>query len=351
MKNHPDRNPGDAEAELRFKEAAEAYQILSDEGNRQKYDRYGHAGLQSGPASAAPEDIMSAFGEIFQNAFFGDMFGQRRRGPKPGADLAIKLEIDLLEAAKGVSKTITMNRGEPCRSCNGSGARKGTVATTCTYCGGQGQVIQSRGFFQVATTCPACGGEGMRIADPCPDCRGTGRTQEKVQLDVEVPPGVDTGIWLQIRNQGELGDPGAPRGNLRIQIHVKPHDVFERRGNDIVCQFPIHFSQAALGAEIEVPTLDGREKLNIPRGTQSGEVFRMRSKGIPDVNGRGRGDELIEVVVETPRHLSVRQEELLREFAELDHESVMPRQKSFFEKLRGYFTESDDATTRSEEKS
>lgn len=351
MKNHPDRNPGDAEAELRFKEAAEAYQILSDEGNRQKYDRYGHAGLQSGPASAAPEDIMSAFGEIFQNAFFGDMFGQRRRGPKPGADLAIKLEIDLLEAAKGVSKTITMNRGEPCRSCNGSGARKGTVATTCTYCGGQGQVIQSRGFFQVATTCPACGGEGMRIADPCPDCRGTGRTQEKVQLDVEVPPGVDTGIWLQIRNQGELGDPGAPRGNLRIQIHVKPHDVFERRGNDIVCQFPIHFSQAALGAEIEVPTLDGREKLNIPRGTQSGEVFRMRGKGIPDVNGRGRGDELIEVVVETPRHLSVRQEELLREFAELDHESVMPRQKSFFEKLRGYFTESDDATTRSEEKS
>lgn len=352
MKNHPDRNPGDAEAEMRFKEAAEAYEILSDEGTRQRYDRYGHAGLQGaagGHDFKSPDDIMSAFGEIFQNAFFGDMFGQRRRGPKPGADLAIKLEIDLLEAAKGVTKTLTMNRGEPCRSCSGSGARKGTVATTCTYCGGQGQVIQSRGFFQVATTCPACGGEGMRISDPCPDCRGTGRTQENVRLDVEVPPGVDTGIWLQIRNQGELGDPGAPRGNLRIQIHVKPHEVFERRGNDIVCQFPIHFSQAALGAEIEVPTLDGRERLTIPRGTQSGEVFRMRGRGIPDVNGRGRGDELIEVVVETPRHLSQRQEQLLRELAGLDHESVMPRQKSFFEKLRGYFTESDNAATRSED--
>jgi molecular chaperone DnaJ len=256
--------------------------------------------------------------------------------------MAMKMEIDLLEAARGVSKTVTINRSEPCRTCSGSGARKGTVATTCTYCGGQGQVIQSRGFFQVATTCPACGGEGIRITDPCPDCRGTGRISEKVQLDVDVPAGVDTGVWLQYRNQGELGDPGAPRGNLRIQIQVKPHEVFERRGNDIVCQFPIHFTQAALGAEIEVPTLEGREKLTIPRGTQSGELFRLRGKGIPDVNGRGRGDELIEVVVETPRKLSDRQEELLRELAELDHDSVMPRRKSFFEKLKDYFTESDE---------
>lgn len=344
MKNHPDRNPGDAEAEARFKEAAEAYEVLSDESTRQRYDRYGHAGLQGAGMHdfKSTDDIMSAFGEIFQNAFFGDMFGQRRRGPRPGADMAMKMEIDLLEAARGVSKTVTINRSEPCRTCSGSGARKGTVATTCTYCGGQGQVIQSRGFFQVATTCPACGGEGIRITDPCPDCRGTGRISEKVQLDVDVPAGVDTGVWLQYRNQGELGDPGAPRGNLRIQIQVKPHEVFERRGNDIVCQFPIHFTQAALGAEIEVPTLEGREKLTIPRGTQSGELFRLRGKGIPDVNGRGRGDELIEVVVETPRKLSDRQEELLRELAELDHDSVMPRRKSFFEKLKDYFTESDE---------
>jgi len=352
LKYHPDRNPGDEEAEARFKEAAEAYEILSDDGKRQRYDRYGHAGLQGGAGAhdfRSTDDIMSAFGEIFQNAFFGDMFGQRKRGPRPGADLAIKMEIDLMEAAKGVTKTISLNRGEPCRGCSGSGARKGTVATSCTYCGGQGQVIQSRGFFQVATTCPACGGEGMRISDPCPDCRGTGRTNERVQLDVEVPPGVDTGIWLQIRNQGELGDPGAPRGNLRIQIQVKSHDVFERRGNDIVCQFPIHFSQAALGAEIEVPTLEGRDKLTIPRGTQSGEVFRLRGRGIPDVNGRGRGDELIEVVVETPRHLTPRQEELLRALADIDHESVMPRRKSFFEKLKGYFTESDESAAAAEE--
>ncbi|MFM7131819.1 MAG: molecular chaperone DnaJ [Isosphaeraceae bacterium] len=344
MKNHPDRNPGDAEAEIRFKEAAEAYEILSDDGKRQRYDRYGHAGLEGSGVHnfQNADDIMSAFGEIFQNAFFGDMFGQRRRGPRPGSDLAIKLEIDLIEAARGVTKTLGLNRSEPCRTCNGSGARKGTVASTCNYCGGQGQVVQSRGFFQVATTCPACGGEGVRITDPCADCRGTGRTQEKVQLDVDVPPGVDTGIWLQVRNQGELGDPGAPRGNLRIQIHVRPHDIFERRGNDLVCQIPIHFTQAALGAEIEVPTLDGRERLVIPRGTQSGEVFRLRLKGIPDVNGRGRGDELIEVVVETPRHLTPRQEELLRALAELDHDAVMPRHKSFFEKFKSYFTEPDE---------
>lgn len=351
MKNHPDRNPGDEEAERRFKEAAEAYEILSDDGKRQRYDRYGHAGLEGAGVHdfRNADDIMSAFGEIFQNAFFGDMFGQRRRGPRPGSDLAIKLEIDLLEAARGVTKTISMNRSEPCRTCSGSGARKGTVATTCSYCGGQGQVIQSRGFFQVATTCPACGGEGVRITDPCSDCRGTGRTQEKVQLDVEVPAGVDTGIWLQIRNQGELGDPGAPRGNLRIQIQVRSHDIFERRGNDLLCQIPIHFTQAALGAEIDVPTLDGKERLVIPRGTQSGEIFRLKLKGIPDVNGRGRGDELIEVVVETPRHLSPRQEELLRQLADIDHDSVMPRRKSFFEKLKSYFTESDEMADEPED--
>jgi molecular chaperone DnaJ len=344
MKNHPDRNPGDAEAEIRFKEAAEAYEILSDDGKRQRYDRYGHAGLDGAGVHnfQNADDIMSAFGEIFQNAFFGDMFGQRRRGPRPGGDLAVKLEIDLIEAARGVTKTLSLSRSEPCGTCNGSGARKGTVASTCNYCGGQGQVVQSRGFFQVATTCPACGGEGVRITDPCGDCRGTGRTQERVQLDVDVPPGVDTGIWLQVRNQGELGDPGAPRGNLRIQISVRPHSIFERRGNDIICQIPIHFTQAALGAEIEVPTLDGRDRLTIPRGTQSGEVFRLRQKGVPDVNGRGRGDEVIEVVVETPRHLTARQEELLRELAKLDHDSVMPRQKSFFEKLKSYFTEPDE---------
>lgn len=352
MKNHPDRNPGDQEAEMRFKEAAEAYEILSDDSKRQRYDRYGHAGLEGagGHDFRNADDIMSAFGEIFQNAFFGDMFGQRRRGPRPGSDLAVKLEIDLLEAARGVTKTISLNRSEPCKTCNGSGAKKGTVASTCNYCGGQGQVIQSRGFFQVATTCPACGGEGVRITDPCADCRGTGRTQEKVQLDVEVPAGVDTGIWLQIRNQGELGDPGAPRGNLRIQIQVRSHEIFERRGNDLTCQVPIHFTQAVLGAEIDVPTLDGKQRLVIPRGTQSGEIFRFRNKGIPDVNGRGRGDQLVEVVIETPRHLSPRQEELLRELAELDHDSVMPRRKSFFEKFKSYFTESDESDGDQEER-
>jgi molecular chaperone DnaJ len=345
LKYHPDKNPGDPEAEKRFKEAAEAYEVLSDRSKRQRYDRYGHAGLDGAGVHdfRNAEDIMSAFGDIFGGGLFGDLFGQRRRGPRPGQDLLYKLEIDLVEAARGTSKTIDVQRQEYCGECKGTGARKGTIATTCNYCGGQGQVVQSRGFFQVATTCPACGGEGVRVTDPCPGCRGSGRVAQVVKIPLDVPPGIESGMTMQLRGQGEPGDPGAPRGNLRVQVLVRKHPFFERgtdrNRNDLICQVPISFPQAALGGEVEVPTLDGPYNLQVPKGTQSGDILRIKGHGMPDISGRGRGDELVEVVIETPRHLTPRQEELLRELAELEHESVSPRRKSFFEKLRDYFTE------------
>src|SRR3954454_16740165 len=250
LKYHPDRNPGDKEAEKKFREAAEAYDVLSDGEKRQRYDRYGHAGLEGAAFHdfRSTDDIMSAFSDIFGGGLFGDLFGDRRRGPRPGPDLLLKLEIELIEAARGTTRTIEVNRQEFCNECQGSGARKGTVATTCNYCGGRGQVVQSRGFFQVATTCPACGGEGVRITDPCTTCRGAGRTPTSAKLQVDVPPGVESGMWLQLRNQGEPGDPGAPRGNLRVQIQVRKHPFFERSRNDLICQVPISFPQAALGA-------------------------------------------------------------------------------------------------------
>lgn len=341
LKYHPDRNPGDKDAERKFRESAEAYEVLSDAQKRQRYDRYGHAGLEGSTLHdfRSPDDIMSAFSDIFGGGLFGDLFGERRRGPRPGPDLLMKVEIDLVEAARGTTKTLEVSRHDFCGECHGSGARKGTAPSTCNYCGGRGQIVQARGFFQMATTCPACGGEGVRITDPCPTCRGAGRVPKIEKIALPVPAGIESNIWLQLRNQGEIGDLGAPRGNLRVQVLVRKHPFFERRRNDLYCQVPISFAQAALGAEIEVPTLDGPDRIQVPRGTQSGEMLRIRGRGMPDMHGRGRGDELVEVVVETPRHLTPRQEELLREFAEIEHEQVSPRRKSFFEKLRDYFTE------------
>ncbi|AMV39913.1 molecular chaperone DnaJ [Planctomyces sp. SH-PL62] len=351
LKFHPDRNPGDKEAEKRFREAAEAYDVLSDVQKRQRYDRYGHAGLDGSAFHdfRSADDIMSTFGDIFGGGLLGDLFGGggggRGRGPRQGPDLLMRLEISLNEAARGASRNIEVNRQDFCGDCNGSGARKGTVATTCNYCGGRGQVVQTRGFFQVATTCPSCGGEGVKITDPCPGCHGSGRVPQVAKLQVDVPPGVETGMRLQLRQQGELGDMGAPRGNLQIQIMVRKHEFFERRRNDLLCQVPISFAQAALGAEVEVPTLEGPGRVQVPRGTQSGDSIRLKGRGMPDIGGRGRGDEIVEVVVETPRHLTTRQEELLREFAEIEHEQVSPRRRSFFERLRDYFTEEDESET------
>jgi molecular chaperone DnaJ len=344
LKFHPDKNPGNPDAERKFKEAAEAYEILSDQAKRSRYDRYGHAGMEGVGVHdfRSPDDIMSAFSEIFGDNLFGSFFSTRRRGPRAGQDLLMRLEITLEEAAKGVSKPVEIARNEPCEECSGTGAKKGTAPVTCDYCRGQGQVMQSRGFLQFSTTCPACGGQGKRIVDPCGKCRGSGRVARTFSLNVDVPAGVDTGVWLQYRNQGEPGDPGAPRGNLRIQIQVKPHRFFERQGHDLYCQVPISFPQAALGTEVEVPTLEGTERLTIPRGTQSGEVLKLKGRGIPDLHGRGRGDQVLEVVVETPKRLNARQEELLRELAELEHDEVSHRRKSWLDKLKDYFTEDVD---------
>lgn len=346
---HPDRNPGDPEAEMKFKEAAEAYEILSDPTKRQRYDRFGHAGVEGGGHDFHnAEDIMSAFSEIFGGGLFGDFFGRagggsRSRGPRRGADIAATVTVTLEEVAKGVNKVIPVKRHDPCGECRGTGARKGTTPARCTYCGGNGQVFAQRGFFQVASTCPSCRGEGVKVADPCPSCRGAGRVASSAEIEIPIPAGVDTGMRLQVRGQGEAGDPGAPRGSLVVQIQVAPHSLFERRGNDLIASIPIGFAQAALGGEIEVPTLEGtRERITIARGTQFGDVHRLRGRGLPEVNGRARGDLLVELIIEVPRELAPRQEQLLRELAELDHEHVTPRRRSFLERVRDFFAPDDD---------
>lgn len=346
---HPDRNPGDAEAELRFKEAAEAYEVLSDQDKRTRYDRHGHAGLEGAGVhdfrNASAADVFSMFGEIFGSSLFEDFLrpAGAGRGPRRGADVVTRLDITLEEAVRGVTKPIEVRRAEICEDCRGSGARKGSKPVVCSYCGGRGQVVHSRGFFQVAATCQSCGGDGVRVNDPCATCRGSGHVSVASTLNVDVPAGVDTGMWLQYRRQGDAGDLGADRGDLRIQVHVKPHPFFSRQGLDLHTQVPIGFPQAALGGEINVPTLDATEKLQIHPGTQSGEIFRLKGRGVPDYKSqRGRGDLLVEIVVEIPRELTPRQEELIRELAELDHEHVSPRRKSFLEKLRDFFTTEDE---------
>jgi molecular chaperone DnaJ len=337
MKYHPDRNVGDSEAEDKFKEAAEAYDVLRDTEKRARYDRYGHAGLEGFNGAPHFNDVRSVF-DVFGN-LFGDLFGggAGRGGPQPGRDLQYNLEIDLLEAARGARKTFTIPREELCSECGGGGAKKGTRPAVCRRCDGHGVVVQRQGFFSVQRTCPGCGGRGAVITDPCPTCQGDGRVSVKRTLDVTIPPGVDTGVRVRAPGEGEPGAPGAPRGDLFVVIHVRPHGLFHREGSHLVCQMPVTFSQAALGAEIEVPTLDGKVKHELPRGIQSGEVMRITGQGMPNIRGGRRGDLLVQVVVETPKNLTKRQEELFRELAELDHKHVSPARKTFRDKLREFF--------------
>jgi molecular chaperone DnaJ len=340
LKYHPDRNPNDAEAEKKFKESAEAYEVLGDSDKRSKYDRFGHQGLSDTGFHefTNAEDIFEAFGDIFGGGMFGDLFGRRaRRGPRAGRDLRIQFELDLLEAARGCSKTFDVTRLEVCATCRGSGAKAGSQPATCSYCGGRGQVLQSQGFFRISQTCPGCQGRGTLIKDPCTDCSG-GRVKAKRTLQVEIPAGVDTGMRVRLRGEGEPGDNGAPRGDLYCYISVREHPLFHREGSNLICQVPITFTQAALGADVDVPGLSGKQRLSVPRGTQSGEVFRLRGQGMPDPNGRGKGDLVVQVVIETPKKLTKRQEELLREFAETEQTHVTPQRKSFFDQLREFFT-------------
>jgi molecular chaperone DnaJ len=348
IKYHPDKNPGDEEAVVRFKEAAEAFEVLSDQEKRARYDRYGHAGVDNGPGGSPHftdvNDIFSAFGDIFGDSIFGDVFGGRRgTRVRKGADVKCELTLDLLEAARGVTKTIHYQRHESCTECQGSGAKPGSKPETCRYCGGQGQVVQSSGIFRVQTTCPACRGAGKTIKDPCTNCHGAGRVAKKVKREVSIPAGVDEGTRLRLAGEGEASPNGGPPGDCYCFINVKEHSLFQREGPHLVCQIPISYTQAALGAKIEVPTLEGREDLAIPAGTQPGEIFRLRGRGMPSPGRRGKGDLVVQVHLEVPKTLTDRQEELLRELAEVEKAHVSQHRKSFFEKLKDYFIPDENA--------
>lgn len=347
--NHPDRNPGDATAIERFKEAAEAFDVLGDADKRALYDRYGHEAFARGggrqPGFNDVGDIFSAFGDMFEGLFGAQRGGGRRQ--TRGESLRCSLEIDLKEAAFGSTQTVEIDREELCTTCDGSGAKPGSKAETCAYCAGRGQKIEAQGFFRVQVTCPACRGAGEIVRDRCPQCSGAGRESKMVRLEVKVPPGVDNGMQLCLRGEGEPGDRGGPRGDLFCDIHVAEHPLFKRHGHDLVCTVPMSFPQAALGTTLEIPLLDGRQNLEIAPGAQAGDVIRLKGKGMPDPHSRRKGDLLVQIMVEVPRTLTPRQEELLRELAELEKKHVSPHQKSFFEKIKDYFATADSEKNES----
>lgn len=343
MKYHPDRNPDDAEAEKQFKEAAEAYEVLSEPEKRQRYDQFGRGGLKGAyqPHGFTDiHDIFSQFGDIFGGGgIFGDIFGGsgRRRGPRAGASLRCEIVLTLEECATGVKKKIHLKRREQCDACQGTGAKPGSSPETCSTCGGAGMVQRSQGFFSMRTACPRCHGEGKVIRDPCASCRGSGFVTKKREVSVKVPSGIEDGTQLRMHAEGEAGEPGAPRGDLYCFIRVKPHDFFERHGDDLVAVVPIAYSQAALGAEIEVPTIWGKSSsVKVPPGTQSGQMLRLRGQGMPNVRGRGQGNLLVQVYVEIPKALTEEQQKILRKLAEIEEKNVSPERKSFLDKVKNY---------------
>ena len=337
LKYHPDRNPGDKEAEHLFREASEAYQILSDPERRARYDRFGHAAFEGGAPgfdfnATGFEDI---FGDIFSEFFGMPGRGRSSSRRRRGEDLSYTLRVSFEEAAFGCERKISVPRSVTCEGCSGTGGRDGAAPAKCPACRGAGQVRFQQGFFSIAKTCGQCSGRGEVIKDPCPTCRGSGRVRKKHEIEVKVPAGVDTGTRLKLRGEGEPGAASAP-GDLYVAIAVDEHELFRREGNDVVCDVTVSFPQAALGTELDVPTIDGSVKMKIKEGTQSGSLFRLRGKGVPDLHGYGRGDQLTRVIVETPRHLNPRQRELLQEFADEAGEDVHPA-KGFFDKVRERF--------------
>jgi molecular chaperone DnaJ len=336
---HPDKNQGDKEAEEKFKEINEAYQILSSPDLRARYDRLGHAGVSSSAAGAgAGFEGFPGFEDILSDLFgFGDIFGSsrgRRAGPRRGSDLRYDIEITLEEAYVGLKTKIRIPRLEGCELCSGSGAAAGSTPERCSTCNGKGQVTRQQGFFSVSRTCGSCRGTGKVIRDVCRECRGEGRIERHKTLEVKIPPGVDSGSRLRMTGEGEAGEMGGPPGDLYVMIHVKRHKLFERHDENLSCAYNISFSQAALGAEIIVPTLDGDEKLKIPEGTQTGATFKLKGKGMPILGGRGRGDMFVLVQVVTPTNLTKEQRRLLEEFAGLDGNNK-PDDKGIFNKIFG----------------
>ncbi|MDY0056807.1 MAG: molecular chaperone DnaJ [Methyloversatilis sp.] len=346
MKYHPDRNPDSKEAEDKFKEAKEAYEILSDGQKRAAYDQYGHAGVDPNMGGGAGGGQgFGGFGDAFGD-IFGEIFGNQggrgggRSGVYRGADLRYNLEVSLEEAARGTDTRIRIPTMDDCGTCGGTGAKPGTKPVTCTTCNGMGQVRMQQGFFSIQQTCPKCHGTGKMVKDPCNDCHGAGRVKGSKTLQVKIPAGIDEGDRIRLAGEGERGQGGGPAGDLYVQIHIKPHTVFQREGDDLHCEMPIGFATAALGGEIEIPTLDGAAKIKIPAETQSGKVFRLRGKGIKGVRSSYPGDLMCHVVVETPVNLTARQRELLKEFDDInrsDEASHSPRAKSWMDKMKDFF--------------
>ena len=342
LANHPDRKPGDADAEQRFKDAAEAYAALSDKEKRARYDQYGHAGVNGGGAGFAnAEDIFSAFADAFSGGgIFESFFGGGRRGARRGASLRVDLELTLEEVALGAQKTIEISRPERCDNCSGSGARPGTSPQTCATCGGHGQVVRTQSFLSIRQTCPTCGGQGTVIADPCGKCKGQGLNARKVPINIKIPAGIEEGHVERIPGQGEAGPGGAAPGDLVVVIHVRPHEVFTRQQDDLLAQLTVRFRQAVLGDSIDVPTITGETvSVKIPAGTQPGERLRIRHHGLPRADGYGRGNLVIQVQVEVPKGLSAEQEEWLRQFDEADQKKGRKpaKKKSLFEKVKDVF--------------
>jgi len=344
MKYHPDRNPGDMEAEERFKEAKEAYEVLADQQKRAVYDQYGHAGVEAAAGGRGGPSPADAFSDIFGDVF-GDIFGTARRGGRSqvfrGADLRYELELDLAQAVFGHSVEIEVPKLVECDVCHGTGAAKGSSPVTCDTCGGAGQVRISQGFFQLQQTCPKCRGAGTLVRNPCDNCFGQGRVRRTRKLSVKIPAGVDTGDRIRLAGEGEAGRNGGPPGDLYVEMHVREHPIFERDGEHLSCEVPISFATAALGGSVEVPTLDGSVALKVPAETQSGRVFRLRDKGVKPVRGSSRGDLFCRVVVETPVHLLTEQKELIRTLEESlkqgGHRHA-PREKGFFEGVKRFFS-------------
>lgn len=345
MKHHPDRNPDSKTAEGKFKEVKEAYEMLSDAQKRDAYDRYGHAGVDpnmGGGGGGGGGGFGDAFGDIFGDIFGNGARGGRGAGPQVyrGADLRYNLEITLEQAAHGFDTTIRVPSWDACETCHGSGAKAGTAPTTCTTCGGHGQVRMQQGFFSIQQTCPKCHGTGKIITDPCPPCGGAGKIKRNKTLEVKIPAGIDDGMRIRSSGNGEPGTNGGPSGDLYVEVHIKQHAVFQRDGDDLHCEIPISFTKAALGGDVEVPTLSGKASFSIPEGTQSGKTFRLRSKGIKGVRSGYAGDLFCHVVIETPVKLTEAQKASLREFERLTSEGGpkhSPQSKSWMDKVKGFF--------------
>ena len=352
---HPDLNPGDKDAEAKFKEVNEAYEVLSDKDKRARYDQFGHAGVDPSFGGGAGGDPFGGdpfggvdLGDIFSSFFGGGGFGGGRRqanpnAPRRGSDTEAVLNISFEEAAKGCKKNITYSRIDSCAACGGSGAEKGTQPKTCPQCSGTGQVRISQrtpfGVVQTSRGCDRCCGTGKAIEHPCKDCGGTGRVKRQKTIEVTVPAGVDDDQVLQMGGLGNAGSNGGPAGDLHVYVNVRPHPIFERKGNDVWCEMPITFTQAALGAEVTVPTLDGRVSYQVHEGTQPGDIFKLRGKGIQNLNGRGRGDQYIKVTIEVPKNLSQKQKDILKEFDQSAEDKNYQKRKTFFDKIKDMFGE------------